>query len=65
LEVLAKNLLLYEGFENVPIVIKARIFHYLAKRSILFVEEFTALLDPEQSLLDLSSISDSLLAEHV
>eukprot|EP01127_Copromyxa_protea_P017841 TRINITY_DN549_c3_g1_i1.p1 TRINITY_DN549_c3_g1~~TRINITY_DN549_c3_g1_i1.p1 ORF type:complete len:780 (-),score=135.87 TRINITY_DN549_c3_g1_i1:23-2362(-) len=56
----SENLDLYEGFENVPVPWKARMYGYLSQRNKLDAEKFSQLLDPEQRLLDLTICRDSV-----
>eukprot|EP01125_Pyxidicula_operculata_P003468 TRINITY_DN1437_c0_g1_i2.p1 TRINITY_DN1437_c0_g1~~TRINITY_DN1437_c0_g1_i2.p1 ORF type:complete len:778 (+),score=149.81 TRINITY_DN1437_c0_g1_i2:280-2613(+) len=49
-----ENILLYEGFENVPILWKSSMYKQLSSKKQLSAEKFELLLDPMQSVLDLS-----------
>eukprot|EP01124_Arcella_intermedia_P011862 TRINITY_DN1823_c0_g1_i1.p1 TRINITY_DN1823_c0_g1~~TRINITY_DN1823_c0_g1_i1.p1 ORF type:complete len:809 (+),score=209.28 TRINITY_DN1823_c0_g1_i1:57-2483(+) len=57
---ICKNLELYDGWEHVPVIWKAKMFHYMSMNDMLSPKKFKALLDPVQKYLDLSICRNSV-----
>ncbi len=62
---ISQNLLLYEGFDLVPMMIKAQIFLHLGRRNMLTAQHLQILLDSDQKTLDLSIASTVVTSDHL
>ena len=57
IKVFGDNLLLFEGFEEVPIQIRSKVFRYLIDTHMLSHRKLALLVGPDQLKMDLSSCS--------
>jgi len=61
---ICNNLELYDGFEEVPVEWKAKMFGWLAIHEALNAEKFSVILDPNQNVLDLTICSSVMKLDY-